>query len=155
MGAGAAGEEGDAKSSGGGGGDDDGDGGDGSTRRTLVVLDLNGVLVDRKPYHTRNSSSSNHGNNGQHDYARRPFCDEFVDFCFRHFDVAVWSCAKKRNMELDLFDGRTVVGVTQQEMPSIGSPCKVGQVGGGIEHALCRSFRVRPRRPQIGWSDRP
>ena len=39
----------------------------------------------------------------------------FLDFCFRHFDVAVWSCGKLKNMELDLFDGRELAAVLHQD----------------------------------------
>jgi hypothetical protein len=65
--------------------------------RPLVVLDLNGVLVDRKPYGTRSHNSSlsradnrrGGGGSAPGAYERRPFCDAFISFCFRHFDVAV------------------------------------------------------------------
>jgi hypothetical protein len=59
------------------------------------VLDLNGVLVDRKAYNTRHHNSGGGGGGrmggGQQavEYKRRPFCDAFISFCFRHFDVAV------------------------------------------------------------------
>eukprot|EP00516_Mucochytrium_quahogii_P002685 CAMPEP_0203750532 /NCGR_PEP_ID=MMETSP0098-20131031/4745_1 /ASSEMBLY_ACC=CAM_ASM_000208 /TAXON_ID=96639 /ORGANISM=" , Strain NY0313808BC1" /LENGTH=1044 /DNA_ID=CAMNT_0050639877 /DNA_START=403 /DNA_END=3534 /DNA_ORIENTATION=- len=63
----------------------------------LIILDLNGVLVDRGAFKNR------HEGNGRR-YAKRPFCDEFIRFCFENFRVAVWSCGKKKNMEMELFD---------------------------------------------------
>jgi len=66
-----------------------------SSTRPLIVLDLNGVLVDRKAYNTRHHNSGGGGGGrmggGQQavEYKRRLFCDAFISFCFRHFDVAV------------------------------------------------------------------
>ena len=72
--------------------------------RPLIVLDLNGVLVDRKPYNTRHNNAGSGGRRrggGPQfaEYQRRPFCDAFVSFCFRHFDVAV---GHRYNLQFDL-----------------------------------------------------
>ena len=63
--------------------------------RKLLILDLNGVLGARVPYHMRSHSSSK--------FQKRPHCDAFLRFCFDNFDVAVWSCAAREKMELFLF----------------------------------------------------
>lgn len=31
---------------------------------------------------------------------RRPYCDEFLDFCAQNFEVAIWSSRNKNNVEL-------------------------------------------------------
>jgi hypothetical protein len=98
-----------------------------SRKNFLIVLDLNGVLVDRKAYNQR----SNH-NNKKEPFAPRPFLNEFLDFCFKFFHVALWSCGKLSNMELELFEGRELVTVFHQKdstscwpRTSIVSPEKV------------------------------
>jgi len=60
----------------------------------LIILDLNGVLVARPSFRDRRRNVS---------YTKRAHCDEFIRFCFEHFQVAVWSCGKRQNMEMDLF----------------------------------------------------
>lgn len=70
--------------------------------RRLIILDLNGVLCDRGPYKARSRLTV------------RPFALDFVSWCFEHFDVAVWSCGKRENMEMQLFDGRSLVFVWDQ-----------------------------------------
>ena len=50
----------------------------------LLVLDLNGVLLNRRSFHERRKGRR--GNSMQ----LRPFCMEFLQFCFQHFRVGVW-----------------------------------------------------------------
>ncbi|KAI3996802.1 hypothetical protein MKX01_041102 [Papaver californicum] len=52
------------------------------TDTKLLVLDLNGLLVDI----------------GKKSRTKRPFCDEFLKFCFERFHVGVWSSRKKSNV---------------------------------------------------------
>ncbi|GBG33282.1 mRNA cap guanine-N7 methyltransferase [Hondaea fermentalgiana] len=67
----------------------------------LIILDLNGVLVNRPNFKDR----GRHGPSGSRPtFTRRPFCDEFIHFCMEHFHVGVWSCGKSQNMEMELFD---------------------------------------------------
>lgn len=49
----------------------------------LVILDLNGVLLDRTTFALRQNSN-------QRKYYIRPYCAEFLRFCFQNFQVAVW-----------------------------------------------------------------
>lgn len=60
--------------------------------RLLLILDLNGVLVDRlsKTGGARDVGKPDAKLSGRHVY-RRPFLNEFIDFVFAHFDVAMWS----------------------------------------------------------------
>ena len=64
-------------------------------RRKLIVLDLNGVLLNRYAVGDERR--------GGQDIAARPSCEEFLDFCFANFDVGCWSCCRPETMELSLF----------------------------------------------------
>lgn len=80
--------------------------------KTLLILDLNNVLVARKPYAQRSSHDASDPLCGAR---RRPHLEPFLDFCFEHFAVAVWSCGKRQNMELALFEGRELAFAYEQE----------------------------------------
>jgi hypothetical protein len=67
--------------------------------KPLLILDLNQVLVCRVPYNQRDNQQ-----NRDVRPSMRPYCDEFLEFVFTHFAVAVWSCGKLANMEMWLFD---------------------------------------------------
>ncbi|OVA04826.1 NLI interacting factor [Macleaya cordata] len=54
-----------------------------SRKKKLLVLDLNGLVVDVVRY----------------SYFKRPFCDDFLKFCFENFNVGVWSSRTKRNLD--------------------------------------------------------
>ncbi|XP_057460017.1 uncharacterized protein LOC130750431 [Actinidia eriantha] len=69
----------------------------GSLRKKLLVLDVNGLLADivacvsdRYKPDTFVSRKA---------VFKRPFCDDFLQFCFERFHVAVWSSRTKRNVE--------------------------------------------------------
>ncbi len=72
-------------------------------RPPLVIFDLNGVLLDRVfkanlgsvPRDCRDHASAKMVNRFL--TWRRPHCDEFLDWCFEHFTVAVWTSAAQRN----------------------------------------------------------
>ncbi|KAK4799653.1 hypothetical protein SAY86_025018 [Trapa natans] len=66
-------------------------------RKNLLILDLNGLLIDVIP--------NKHGGqkpdmvlSGKHVF-KRPFVDDFLEFCFKRFAVAVWSSRKKKNID--------------------------------------------------------
>ncbi|KAL7114836.1 hypothetical protein ACP275_04G146500 [Erythranthe tilingii] len=74
--------------------------------KKLLVLDVNGLLVDINSY-------------VPYDYDpddiilkkavfKRPYCDDFLRFCFERFNVGVWSSRTKRNIEpiLDFLLGK-------------------------------------------------
>ncbi|KAL8056815.1 hypothetical protein ABFX02_04G143500 [Erythranthe guttata] len=76
------------------------------TGKKLLVLDVNGLLVDINSY-------------VPYDYDpddiiqkkavfKRPYCDDFLRFCFERFNVGVWSSRTKRNIEpiLDFLLGK-------------------------------------------------
>ncbi|PIN12611.1 Phosphoprotein phosphatase [Handroanthus impetiginosus] len=69
----------------------------GYTGKKLLVLDVNGLLVDINSF-------------VPYDYDpddiilrkavfKRPYCDDFLKFCFEKFNVGVWSSRTKRNVE--------------------------------------------------------
>ncbi|XP_026385305.1 uncharacterized protein LOC113280912 [Papaver somniferum] len=67
------------------------------TRKKLLVLDLNGILVDIV-------SNVPDGYKADMFIARkalfkRPFCDDFLKFLFQNFNVGVWSSRTKRNVD--------------------------------------------------------
>lgn len=78
--------------------------------RKLVVLDLNGVLVNRSynPNHKGNSDQEDPNQKGSN--CGRQFCVgafyvtprpnliPFIDYLFRHYDVAIWSSATHANV---------------------------------------------------------
>ncbi|KAI5432277.1 hypothetical protein KIW84_036139 [Lathyrus oleraceus] len=65
----------------------------GSSRKKLLVLDINGLLADivsPPPKNvTRDTTISRKA------VFKRPFYLEFLNFCFERFDVAVWSSRLK------------------------------------------------------------
>ncbi|KAI3929865.1 hypothetical protein MKW98_004019 [Papaver atlanticum] len=67
------------------------------TRKKLLVLDLNGILVDIV-------SNVPDGYKADTFIAmkalfKRPFCDDFLKFLFQNFNVGVWSSRTKRNVD--------------------------------------------------------
>ncbi|KAL6521689.1 hypothetical protein OROGR_018258 [Orobanche gracilis] len=65
-----------------------------SVRRKLLILDVNGILVDI----VQATGKQRKGDTrlpGREVY-RRPFCGDFLKFCFQNFDVGVWSSRSKR-----------------------------------------------------------
>ncbi|TYI18285.1 hypothetical protein ES332_A07G078900v1 [Gossypium tomentosum] len=63
-------------------------------RKKLLVLDLNGILVDvvQQPNRKPNTRVDGKG------VFIRPFCVEFLEFCFKTFNVGIWSSRVNRNM---------------------------------------------------------
>ncbi|KAL5739234.1 hypothetical protein ACOSQ2_028414 [Xanthoceras sorbifolium] len=66
-------------------------------RKKLLILDLNGLLVDivsRPPKDHKADAKI-----AKCAVFRRPFCLDFLRFCFERFEVAVWSSRIKKNVE--------------------------------------------------------
>ncbi|KAJ6678133.1 NUCLEAR LIM INTERACTOR-INTERACTING FACTOR-RELATED [Salix viminalis] len=64
--------------------------------KKLLILDVNGLLADI----VSNVSVGYQANlvvSGKSVF-KRPFCDDFLRFCFQKFDVGVWSSRTKRNL---------------------------------------------------------
>ncbi|KAL5724566.1 hypothetical protein ACHQM5_007808 [Ranunculus cassubicifolius] len=65
--------------------------------RKLLILDLNGLLVDIVPVLPRGCRADKRI--GKKSLIKRPFCDDFVKFCFETFNVGVWSSRTKINVD--------------------------------------------------------
>jgi hypothetical protein len=82
-----------------------------STRKPLLILDMNNVLVYRAfaPTQAQEKPESVPFNDqatllgGKFYTWKRPHLDTFLDYCFNNFTVAVWSSALGRNVN-DLVD---------------------------------------------------
>ncbi|CAL9166291.1 uncharacterized protein LOC135671931 [Musa acuminata AAA Group] len=63
------------------------------SRKKLLVLDLNGLLADiTTEYHGAHMRVAGKS------VFKRPFCDDFLKFCFERFHVGVWSSRKSDNV---------------------------------------------------------
>ncbi|KAG6584401.1 hypothetical protein SDJN03_20333, partial [Cucurbita argyrosperma subsp. sororia] len=68
------------------------------SRKKLLVLDVNGLLADficYVPYGYKPDLVI-----GQKAVFKRPFCDDFIKFCFERFEVGVWSSRTRRNVDM-------------------------------------------------------
>ncbi|KAH7512096.1 uncharacterized protein LOC107432129 [Ziziphus jujuba] len=71
------------------------------SKKKLLVLDLNGVLVARRYILDKAKipkSRTPDRTYGSHLVYERPFCDEFMKFCLERFEVGIWSSAMERNV---------------------------------------------------------
>ncbi len=86
-------------------------------RKRLLILDMNNLLVYRVfiPSQAQEQPETlpyNHlatvSPNGRFYTWRRPGLDAFIDYCLANFDVAVWSSARRENVEhlIDMVFGK-------------------------------------------------
>ncbi|XP_073004750.1 uncharacterized protein [Typha latifolia] len=66
-------------------------------RRKLLVLDLNGLLADINQYYAYAHKA--HKKVSGKLVFKRPFCDDFLKFCFQNFEIGIWSSRKKYNVD--------------------------------------------------------
>ncbi|KAI0498449.1 hypothetical protein KFK09_019335 [Dendrobium nobile] len=67
------------------------------TKRKLLVLDLNGLLCDIvNDYYNSYRVEKKVGGKP---FFKRPFCDDFLKFCFDHFHIGIWSSRRKYNVD--------------------------------------------------------
>jgi hypothetical protein len=76
--------------------------------RPLLIFDMHGVLGERVPFEQR-------GRDGKRRFIRRPFVEDFIELCSQHFEIAVWSCGMKKNIDLKMFDGKKLLFVWCQD----------------------------------------
>jgi hypothetical protein len=76
--------------------------------RPLLIFDMHGVLGEREPWEKRRKD-------GKRRFIKRPYCEEFIRFCSQHFELAVWSCGKKKNIDLNIFSGVKLLFVWCQD----------------------------------------
>ncbi|XP_028779244.1 uncharacterized protein LOC114735694 [Neltuma alba] len=80
-------------------------------KKKLLVLDLNGLLADfvlgvpegYKPDKKIHNKS----------VFKRPFCDDFLQFCFDKFHVGIWSSRKRQNVDAAI---KILVGVSASKL---------------------------------------
>ncbi|KAI3733207.1 hypothetical protein L1987_64427 [Smallanthus sonchifolius] len=66
-------------------------------RKKLIVIDLGGLLVDVATFPREGfRADTMHGSTA---VFRRPYCDEFLQFCFRRFNIGVWTSTTRYNTE--------------------------------------------------------
>ncbi|GAB2302136.1 hypothetical protein Dimus_036153 [Dionaea muscipula] len=70
-------------------------------KKKLIVVDLNGLLVHRTHRYLGKVPS-----NRKHDALfgnqlvyKRPFCEEFMNFCLERFEIGLWSSGKEHNVD--------------------------------------------------------
>lgn len=67
------------------------------SKKKLLILDVNGLLADIVS-HVLDGFTADIIVSRKSVF-KRPFCDDFLQFCFEKFDVGVWSSRTKRNVE--------------------------------------------------------
>ncbi|KAK9051442.1 hypothetical protein SSX86_028069 [Deinandra increscens subsp. villosa] len=74
-----------------------GDNGHPHSRKKLLVLDVNGLLVDilANPDEAHKPDTII----GSKAVFKRPYCDEFLKFCFERFSVGIWTSRTRRNIK--------------------------------------------------------
>ncbi|XP_062212450.1 uncharacterized protein LOC133913340 [Phragmites australis] len=78
-------------------------------KKKLLILDLNGLLADiNQDYH--NAHMADAKVRGKLVF-RRPYCDDFLNFCARNFKLGIWSSRKKENVA-------SVVNIIMREFKS-------------------------------------
>ena len=89
----------------------------GKSKRKLLILDINGFLVDRAAFILRGQPAQEHLQTDQK-LMKRPFLEEFMNLIFNelNFDVTVWTASRcPLNSKKDKF-----LDVSQQEMAMFG-----------------------------------
>jgi len=66
-------------------------------RKKLLILDLNGLLADINQDH--HNSHLSHGKVRGKLVFKRPYCDDFLRFCIRNFELGIWSSRFKANTD--------------------------------------------------------
>ncbi|KAB2055893.1 hypothetical protein ES319_A11G068400v1 [Gossypium barbadense] len=66
-------------------------------RKKLLVLDVNGLLADIIYRPSKNYKADAHI--AGRAIFKRPFCDDFLRFCFEKFEVGIWSSRNRRTLE--------------------------------------------------------
>ncbi|CAK8540749.1 unnamed protein product [Lathyrus sativus] len=69
----------------------------GCLKKKLLILDINGILADivSHPFPKKIKRDAMIAKKA---LFKRPFCSEFLNFCFEKFDVAVWSSRLEKNV---------------------------------------------------------
>ncbi|GAB2272229.1 hypothetical protein Dimus_007050 [Dionaea muscipula] len=70
-------------------------------KKKLIILDLNGLLVYRTHRWVGKipSNRKHDGLFGNQFVYKRPFCEEFMNFCLQRFEIGLWSSGKVHNVD--------------------------------------------------------
>ncbi|XP_078179408.1 ATP-dependent RNA helicase dbp2-like isoform X2 [Carex rostrata] len=67
-------------------------------KKKLLVLDINGILADVVMLDSRYLQQEHIMIRGKSVF-KRPFCTDFLQFCFTNFEVGIWSSRNKNNLQ--------------------------------------------------------
>ncbi|KAK1427236.1 hypothetical protein QVD17_15919 [Tagetes erecta] len=70
------------------------------SKRKLIVIDTGGLLVDIAT--TPREGFKADTKQGPTSVFKRPYCDEFLQFCFKKFNVGIWTSTSRYNTECTL-----------------------------------------------------
>ncbi|XP_044399176.1 uncharacterized protein [Triticum aestivum] len=69
----------------------------GFRKKKLLILDLNGLLADiNEDFHNAHMADAKVRRKL---VFRRPYCDDFLNFCIKNFELGVWSSRKRKNVD--------------------------------------------------------
>ncbi|CAM0876303.1 unnamed protein product [Alopecurus aequalis] len=69
----------------------------GFRKKKLLILDLNGLLADiNEDFHNAHMAEAKVRRKL---VFRRPYCDDFLNFCIRNFELGIWSSRKRKNVD--------------------------------------------------------
>ena len=105
--------------------------------RPLLIFDMHGVLGERVPFEQRTRD-------GKRRFIRRPFVEDFIELCSQHFEIAVWSCGMKKNIDLKVFENKKLLFCWCQDQSTNLYP-RVSRVS---SNKVCVSDMVTP-----SWDD--
>ncbi|KAH1126853.1 hypothetical protein GLYMA_06G204500v4 [Glycine max] len=81
----------------------------GNQKNKLLILDLNGLLADFVSISDTDTPFRRYRREPEPDFVlrgkkvyKRPFCDDFLQFCFDTFHVGVWSSRSKSNVDASI-----------------------------------------------------
>ncbi|XP_073273371.1 uncharacterized FCP1 homology domain-containing protein C1271.03c-like [Primulina huaijiensis] len=107
-------------------------------KKKLLVLCLGGLLVHR--VHVKDKASVRELRpdvvHGKFLVFKRPFCTEFLKFCFERFEVGIWSSARDHNIEVVLSN---ITGGTRSKFLFVWSQEECTDSG-----FYCMNKRVKP-----------
>ena len=68
-------------------------------KKTLLVLDLNNVLISCKHVKEVTQENNDGVRIGNKYVWKRPYVNEFLQHCFKKYDVAIWSSVREDNLK--------------------------------------------------------
>lgn len=72
--------------------------------KPLLIFDMHGVLGEREEFQHKKRK-----------FIKRPHCVEFIKLLAQYYELAVWSCGKKKNIDLNIFNGMKLLFIWCQD----------------------------------------